>query len=117
MANKIHDVGWAAGFFEGEGYIGFNYSLNKIYNRTYPRLVLSVSQVYREPLDKLKEVLIVGSVRGPYGPYSTTRQAYYQYQTSGDKAVLAIELMLPYLLAKGDQARKAMELYKEYQID
>lgn len=112
--NKMHDIGWAAGFFEGEGYIGFVHQVNQLNKKDYPRLVLSISQVYREPLDKFLEIFKLGTVRGPYGPYSTTKQSYYQYMTSGEKAVEIINKLLPYLFRKGEQAEEALLKYKEY---
>lgn len=114
MESKIHDIGWAAGFFEGEGYVGFNYTLNKKYNRQYPRLTVQISQVFREPLDKFAEIVGAGKVRGPYGPYQQTKQEYYQYQISGDAAVEVLEKLLPYLFAKGAQAKWALMNYEEY---
>lgn len=114
MADNLHDVGWAAGFVEGEGYIGFvSQSKNK---EEYPRLKLNVAQTHREPLDKLQEVLGVGKVRGPYGPYTGNRQPHYQYNISGNLAVEALEKMMPYLFRKGEQARLAIQKYKEYCI-
>lgn len=107
-----HDVGWAAGFFEGEGYSGFNYLIG-YKKRKYPKLTLSIAQVYREPLDKFQEIFGIGKVRGPYGPYGTTKQAYYQYQTSGPKAVEVLEKMIPYLFQKRLQAEQAIKEYKE----
>jgi hypothetical protein len=117
VKQKIHTEEWAAGFLEGEGYIGFKYSLNKQYNKQYPRLVLSISQVHREPLDAFKNIFNKGTVRGPYGPYHTTKQSYYQYQISGDGAVEIIEKMLPYLFQKGIQAQEAVRKYRKYLND
>ncbi len=112
---KSHNIAWASGFFEGEGYVGFKYTLNKMWNKSYPRFVISISQVSREPLDKFKEIFGAGTVRGPYGPYATTKQSYYQYQVSGEKALNIVEQMLPYLFQKGVQAQEAIRAYKEYQ--
>lgn len=110
-----HNIAWAAGFVEGEGYIGF---VPQIINGVnYPRLKFNVVQVYREPLDKLVEVLQVGKVRGPYGPYSGNRQPHYQYNISNQSAVEALEKMMPYLFQKGEQAKLAIEKYKEYVIE
>ncbi len=110
----MHDVGWAAGFIEGEGYVGY---IEQVRNgKPYGRLKLNVCQVYREPLDKLAEVLGVGKVRGPYGPYTGNRQPHYQYSANGQEAVYAINKVLPYLFHKGEQAVVAVAKYKEYNI-
>lgn len=112
MDSKIHDIGWAAGFVEGEAHIGF-IPQDKA-TRKYPRLKLNVTQTDRQPLDMLKLVLGCGEVRGPYGPYSGNRKPHFQFNVSGQAAVGALEKLLPYLFAKGEQARSAMEQYKEY---
>ena len=111
---KSHNIAWASGFFEGEGYVGFKYTLNKMWDKSYPRFVISISQVSREPLDKFKEIFGAGTVRGPYGPYQQTKQEYYQYQISGDAAVEVLEKLLPYLFAKGAQAKWTLMNYEEY---
>jgi hypothetical protein len=112
---KDLDVKWAAGFFEGEGYAGFKSFYNKIWGRYYPRLTISISQVHKEPLEAFRDIFSVGVVRGPYGPYTTTKQAYYAYHVSGDKAALVIEAMLPFLFQKGIQAKAALDGYNDYQ--
>ncbi len=56
----------------------------------------------------------MGTVRGPYGPYSGNRKEHYQYCVSGEKALEAINKMLPLLFQKGEQAKEAIEKYEEY---
>ncbi len=109
-----HSIEWAAGFFEGEGYVGWNKGYNKEVKKNYPKVVVQISQVYREPLDKFQEVFGAGSVRGPYGPYNGTKQPYYQYQASNWEAIMIIQKMLPYLFRKGDQAREVLSKYEKY---
>lgn len=110
----MHSVEWAAGFLEGEGYIGFKYFNNRVYGRKYPRLTLSISQVYREPLDMFQKIFEVGSVLGPYGPYRENKQPYFMFSVSGDDAVKIIEATLPWLFRKGEQALEALEEYRRY---
>ena len=109
------DIKWAAGFFEGEGYAGFKNFYNKTWKRYYPRLTVSVVQSHKEPLDAFRDIIGYGEVRGPYGPYSTNRKAFYSYHLSGDQAAEAIERMLPYLFQKGEQSKSALDEYKSYQ--
>ncbi len=111
---KILGVEWAAGFFEGEGYVGFTHQIHKKYERDYPKFVVSIAQVCRKPLDEFEKIFGLGTVRGPYGPYSTTRQAHYQYLVSGEKAKVIILQLLPYLFKKGDQALAALYKYEEH---
>jgi hypothetical protein len=110
---KILSIEWAAGFVEGEGYIGF--VLERKPNKDYPRLKFTVCQTNREPLDTLKSILDCGNVRGPYGPYSGNRQPHYQFNIHLDNEVIeATEKLMPYLFQKGEQAKEAIRQYKEY---
>lgn len=101
-------VAWAAGFLEGEGHINVQLRKGKSF------IGVSVAQVYRSPLDRMQE-LFGGKVYGPYGPYSTNKQAYYQWTAYNDEAVSAIDEMLPYLLRKGEQALDKLHTWREYE--
>lgn len=102
------DIAWAAGFFEGEGHVKA-----VVRGRSKSYISIDVSQVYREPLDKLQE-LFGGKVYGPYGPYATNKQAYFLYTAYNTKAVNALTLMMPYLFRKGVQAQEVLQKWKEH---
>lgn len=101
------DLAWAAGFFEGEGHVK---AAKRGKNKWF---AVEVAQVYREPLDKLVNIF-GGKVYGPYGPYSSNKQAYYQYIIYGQPGRDAVALMRPYLFRKGDQVDAALREMKEY---
>jgi hypothetical protein len=67
------DIGWVAGFLEGEGYFSWN------------RTAISVqaSQVQREPLDRLQQ-LIGGRINGPYA--TGNQSPYYRWSLCGTRA-------------------------------
>lgn len=113
MSKAVHGVEWAAGFFEGEGNIRLNVQ-NHANGRVYATLRLTLAQVNRDPLDCFRDVFDEGSVTGPYGPYSTTRQAHYQYAVSGPRAIEVAGKMRPYLLFKGEQVDRAIKQYEEW---
>ncbi len=98
-----HDLKWAAGFFEGEGHV----KTDKRHNSR--ALAITIAQVHREPLDKMKEIFQVGKVYGPYGPYSSTRQPHYQYTITGENAKKVLDKMLPFLFHKGEQVREVLD--------
>jgi hypothetical protein len=101
------ELAWCAGFLDGEGNFG---SYKERRPSTKLRFRVQASQVQREPLDRLQKSL-GGKVRGPYGPYSNTKQAYYQWTVWSAEAVAAVSLLRPFLCTpKIDQAEKAMEL-------
>lgn len=112
MASKA-SVEWCAGFFEGEGNATVRKHNKKTRPNIYPCLALQVAQVYREPLDAICEVL-GGKVRGPYGPYSSTRQAYYQWSITGKDSIPVAEKLIPLMFRKGVQVQEALNEYKEY---
>jgi len=108
---------WAAGFFEGEGNVGFRTYIHKTNGRPYSRLVITIAQVYREPLDTFRDIFGKGEVIGPYGPYKGSRKPYFLFSTSGDNAEYILSQMLPYLLQKREQTIRAIASYKEYVDD
>jgi hypothetical protein len=63
---KELELAWAAGFIDGEGCvtIGKGYARRK--NVYRPRLILSVSQSYPEPLERLARIAGHGNINGPY---------------------------------------------------
>lgn len=112
MSNKNLGLEWAAGFFEGEGnaYV----RPHKKRGKFYPSFVLQIAQVHREPLDAFKDIVGIGAVRGPYGPYSGNRQPHYQYNVSGQVAVPVAEKLIPLMFHKGEQTQEALTKYMEY---
>lgn len=111
--SKSVSIDWCAGFFEGEG----NAYVRVHKNKKTPHckcLTLQITQVHREPLDAFAETMGVGTVRGPYGPYSTTKQAYYQYAVNGVACIEVSEKLIPLMFRKGEQVQEALNEYKEY---
>lgn len=72
-------LAWAAGFFDGEG--AFSYS---------PRggfAAVAIAQTSREPLDRFKEIVGVGTVGGPYTRLSGyAKRPQWRYQVYGTAA-------------------------------
>lgn len=110
-SNKDTDIAWAAGFFEGEGHV----KCAKRHNvkRTDRYFSITVAQVHREPLDKLQHIF-GGKVYGPYGPYATNKQPYFNYTAYGKEALDAVSEMMPYLYRKGEQCKVAVQEWDEY---
>lgn len=123
------EVAWAAGFFDGEGNCGLhrqtttwqkkNKNGEKIsgkrnYWKRYP--ALTVSQVTSEELYRFDNATNnVGKVRGPYGPYKTTKQAYYQYSVFGYNNIKEMyKVLKPYLCSrKKEQIEDVLKRYLE----
>lgn len=109
---KQLSLDWAAGFFEGEGSAVLH--TDKRNKKTYRSLHLSISQVYREPLDCFRGAVGAGTVNGPYGPYSGNRQPYYQWSITGKEAIVIAKLLIPLMFQKGEQTRYALDAYEDY---
>lgn len=107
------ELAWAAGFFDGEGYIGcVKHSRYK--GMTYMRLSCTIAQIDRRVLDRFQAAVGVGIVRGPYTNGKTTS---FQYSTGSTKAIWQVwTLLKPYLSpVKSEQfeaALAAMEAYR-----
>lgn len=84
-------LAWAAGFFDGEG--AFSYS---------PRggfAAVAIPQTSREPLDRFKEIVGVGTVGGPYTKLSGyAKRPQWRYQVYGTAAAAHVGTSLwPFL--------------------
>jgi len=98
-----HELAWAAGFFDGEGYTGFRRGNRHSdpQRRTYMGLTIPIGQKTPELLYRFQAAVGVGQVYGPYkngakGP-NATRTAY-RYAISNIKDIRQIrELLSPYL--------------------
>ena len=108
-------IAYAAGFFDGEGSISTTIK-KKIRTETGKMRVISqfriaVSQTDPRPLSILKQ-LWSGRIR----PIKRDDKLYYKpkftWRISGNRVVLALTEMLPYLIVKREQAELALELRK-----
>lgn len=93
------DLAWAAGFFDGEGYIGVRR------NCGYEYVSLQITQKDPRPLKRWTRIF-GGSVNGPY------RRVYPLYAVSyGDvDSRRIIELLFPFLSEpKTEQAHRVLE--------
>lgn len=105
-------IEWAAGFFEGEGSAC-------VYSKTghsSKKFQLTLNQINKEPLDVFCNIIEVGKVRGPYGPYKSqlTKQPIYVWKAVGDEAIAACNRLMPYLLSKGKQIEDKMQIFLGY---
>lgn len=104
--SKPASIEWCAGFFEGEG----NFRVNKAKGlKCYPHI--QIAQVHREPLDAFYSTFNLGIVRGPYGPYKTNKQAYYNFCAYGEPAVEIARQIFPFLYYKGIQVQEVLDWY------
>src|SRR5256885_8714165 len=80
------ELAWAAGFFDGEGWVGTGLRSG----RRYPRL--AVAQKDRRALERFQAAVSVGHIHGP-NPHGH-KNPLYQYETNGCHRVRAVIAML-----------------------
>lgn len=109
------DLHWAAGFFQGEGYIGISSTKRKL-KKDYRYISLKITQYYdRTPLDKFFNIFKVGSVIGPHTKKRGDKEVY-QYVASNSDAENIIKKIIPILsgkkLIQSSDALKSIEEYR-----
>ena len=100
-------IAWAAGLFEGEGCITSHAGATKLSPR-YLRLALASTD--EDVVRQFHEIVGLGSVGGPYGPYKgKTKKPHWQWHAATQKADQALTVLLPYLgerrQAKAEEVR------------
>lgn len=105
--SKTHRLAWAAGFFDGEGYITIQVRGGK-YKGHYLRL--GVNHVHPKPLKELQK-LFGGNIR-KQNPEKVVgnRHVRSEWGISCKKAENALIQMMPYLINKKEVARLGLEL-------
>ena len=88
------NLAWAAGFTDGEGCFCINSSTDKWHKRG--RSIFSIGQVDRRALDRFKQIVGVGKIYGPYGPYNGTQATHphFQFDVYGFEQVQALTALL-----------------------
>jgi hypothetical protein len=91
----VAEIEWAAGFFDGEGYVGARVKNRSRQQSKACSLSLRVGQRHREPLERFQRA--VGGV-GQIYERQIREQPYYTYSIGSRVDVLAvIELLRPHL--------------------
>jgi hypothetical protein len=106
--SRSHQLAWAAGFIDGDGFITIQNRKtkykDKIYTGTYLRV--GACQAHLTPLEKLQDIF-GGSIRpkncGP-NPHGYNRKQQWVWTLSTDQAKEALEQLLPYLVHKKEVA-------------
>lgn len=107
---------WAAGFFDGEGYIGVTTQRSKGYE--HHRIACSIAQTTLEPLQRFQLAVKAGSIYGPYDyakkANNTNKKIYWQFNSANtDESIRILNRLSPYLTApKLVQFQTALEKYK-----
>lgn len=99
-------IAWAAGFTDGEGYIGLTRCFDKKRGYYTYRVQFEVAQVHAKPIDLMQSMFPgVGKVRH----YENKHRGYWTWRVFGQDAIEVIKVLHPYLVVKREQARLVME--------
>ena len=102
--NREQQVIWAAGFFDGEAYMGLSRGTTTSTQRPFHQALVDVAQVKRAPLDVLVS-LFGGRIRVGKNRCG----AIYYWRVSGTRAYRVLCEVQPYLVGKQRQARLLIE--------
>jgi hypothetical protein len=104
---------WAAGFFDGEGYVGYTFRSNG--TKRYRRIDVQVTQIDPEVLERFRKAVGTGRV---YGPYHSARRInpMWKYGIGSVEGVMhVLEVLRPYLCSiKTKQAEEAIRSFQEW---
>lgn len=106
------ELAWAAGFFDGEGYIGF-------LQVAHSPLRISIAQIDRQVLDRFRESVGLGKVYGPYTYKNRpTFKPYFEFTARTHEPVQAIVAMLYQFLSPVKQAQclNALRKYNAWYV-
>lgn len=100
-------IAYAAGFFDGEGWVGFGGSGK---SKLWRALKIEIAQKDPRPLRAFQDA--VGG-RGIISLQERTNKHHYRWRArSGVEAAEVLELLLPYLIGKRDVAELGLEYQK-----
>lgn len=111
--SRTHEISWAAGFFDGEGYIVIQKRGGKKYLGYYLRI--GINHVAVEPLLEMQR-LFGGSIEAQ-NPDKVTgnRKQRHRWNTSTSNAAETLKQMLPYMKNKNKVSALALDFQQTIQ--
>src|SRR5260370_31648183 len=103
--SRSHELAWAAGFFDGEGWIKIQSRGNKLYQGYYLRI--GINHVKRDPLDKIQK-LFGGNIRLDVNVQGN-RKPRHVWTLSTASAQRALIEMMPYFANKNTVAELGLD--------
>ena len=105
--SHTHEVSWAAGFFDGEGFIN-------IQKRSHPKYIgyylrIGINHVAPEPLIEMQRLFGGTIVKQNPETISENRKPRHRWVTGTANAAKAIQQMIPYMKNKNKVAALALD--------
>lgn len=89
-------IAWAAGLFEGEGCISQTVSFRGEKEYRYP--VAKLAMIDEDTVRKFANIVKVGKISGPHGPYGISKQPQFLWQVYGyEKVQELLDQFTPFL--------------------
>ena len=110
--SHTHEIAWAAGFFDGEGFVSIQERNHKEYTGYYLRI--GVNHVAPEPLYELLRLFggtVVKDTKLPIG----NRKQRHRWVTSTRNAANCLQQMLPYMRNKNKVTALALDFQRTIQ--
>ena len=111
--SRTHKIAWAAGFFDGEGYVGIQKRSHKKYIGHYLRI--GINHVAPEPLYEMRNLFggtVVKDKRPPVG----NRKTRHRWVTSTQNAADTLKQMMPFFHNKANVAEIALDFQKTVSV-
>lgn len=103
--SRTHEVAWAAGFFDGEGYVNIQKRSHKKYTGYYLRI--GINHVAPEPLYEMQRLF--GGTVVKTEKVIGNRKPRHRWVTSTANAANTLKQMMPYLKNKNKVAAVALD--------
>ncbi len=98
------DAAWAAGFLDGEGFIGVTRAVRKGTGKVDFHVAMSASQIHRAPMDKLQSMF-----GGRVNHQENGFRGCFHWRVSGESVYHVLRIVLPYLVVKRKQAELTLD--------
>jgi len=111
--SHTHELSWAAGFFDGEGYIN-------IQKRSHPKYIgyylrIGINHVAPEPVYEMQRLFGGTIVKQEEAKVSGNRKPRYRWITSTTNAAETLKKMMPYFKNKNKVAALALDFQQTIQ--
>jgi len=97
------DLAWAAGFVDGEGYVG-------MHGRS---IALIIGQKHIEPLNHFVDIFSIGKVKRIPTKYKGEPVIYHRIDYHGESAIFILKLIMPYMVEKKGVAIEVLKSYED----
>ena len=115
-----HEVAWAAGFFDGEGYVTIQYGYTKSPNGKRQHrhtLRIGINHVAPEPLYEMQRIFGGSIEKQKPESVQGNRHPRHRWVLNCNNAAEALKRMMPYFRNKAKVAELGLELQRTMQQD